>query len=64
MTNLCGCKEKCFKNGEKRWGHLGGFLCEHAQEDSINGEPISKCALTGETVNVYINAEQYLKLKQ
>lgn len=60
MDKVCGFKEKCFVNGEKSWGHMGGCLCEYAGEEHINGKTFGKSLLTGEQTDVYIN-EQDIK---
>lgn len=61
---LCGFHAQCFVNGEKRWGHFGGCMCQHMCESGPVGESVfSTCKLTGERVAVYTNEEEYKKLK-
>jgi hypothetical protein len=55
---LCGCKEPCFVNGEKVWGHEGGVLCLHCSEDERGGI----CGLTKEPVRGYVAERQYREL--
>ena len=66
---LCGCREKCFINGEQKWGHCGDELCKHISEEHVvdeNGDEqvFGLCLLTKERTEVYINEEEYKKAKE
>ncbi len=50
MPKLCGCKEECFVNGDKSWGHLGGVMCEHLGENT--------CQKDGKSIHYYGNQDQ------
>lgn len=49
---LCGCKEKCFKNGEC-WGHYEGVMCKYLGEKDFGDEIKSICSKTGKEVLLY-----------
>lgn len=53
----CGSKETCFipcKPGSK--------ICKHLDEMYIGGlAPVSKCTITGQSVYVYLNLDEFNK---
>lgn len=59
---LCGCKEKCFIDGERAWGHCGSVMCLHLSEKHSEPENISICGLTDEEVNLYTSETEYKEL--
>lgn len=59
---LCGCKELCFVDGKKAWGHYGNVLCLHLTEKFNEPENVSMCGITNEEVNLYTSEKEYCDL--
>ena len=59
---LCGCKESCFVDGEKSWGHFGGVMCLHLSERKAEPENIGVCLLTNEDVEAYTTKTEYERI--
>jgi hypothetical protein len=62
IMKLCGCKESCFTDGEKAWGHYGGVMCLHLSERKSEPENIGVCGITKEDVDVYTTCSEYKRI--
>jgi len=58
-NKLCGCKEKCFINGQQ-WGHLEGVMCKYLSEiKDKSGEFYDICHVDKSKVTTYTTETQY-----
>lgn len=60
---LCGCKEKCFKNGDIHWSEYGSVVCLFYCEINKNDKCTTICEINKKEIKSYITEYDYEKIK-
>ena len=62
---ICGCKEKCFRNGVQ-YGHFEGSLCYNLGEITQDGKQVMACfdSEPPQEVTCYSTENEYNLIKQ